>query len=539
MSDYVTPQTLHVAATPLSSAIQLPVKNSKKPLFLFGVVLLAGILFAGTQLVGDIQQTGVTFSSALPLMLLGFALLAALGFEFVNGFHDTANAVATVIYTRSLSPTVAVVWSGIFNFLGVLCSSGAVAFGIISLLPIELIMQSGSSESFVMIYALLFSAIIWNLATWWLGLPASSSHTLIGSIIGVDIANAVMHGRSAMSGVNWGQALNIGNALILSPIVGFVCAALLLVLMKRVVKKPELYATSKHKGAPPMWIRGLMVLSCTGVSFAHGSNDGQKGMGLMMLILVAALPVTYSLNRSVPQSDIPQLITLAETSQTQLLQFSAAPTPAHPDDVLTTYLRTGQRDAKVIAALAQVSGNIGTTLKQYGALQAIPAEQKPAMRNQMYLAAETIKRLQADHSLILPSATLQNLQALKTALNGATQFIPTWVKVAVALALGLGTMVGWRRIVTTLGEKIGKSQLNYAQGISAQMVAMGTIGAADAFGLPVSTTHVLSSGIAGTMAANRSGLQFGTLRNMVLAWVLTLPAAALLSAALYWIMTSL
>jgi PiT family inorganic phosphate transporter len=472
-------------------------------------------------------------------MLLGFALLAALGFEFVNGFHDTANAVATVIYTRSLSPTVAVVWSGIFNFLGVLCSSGAVAFGIISLLPIELIMQSGSSESFVMIYALLFSAIIWNLATWWLGLPASSSHTLIGSIIGVGIANAVMHGRSAMSGVNWGQALNIGNALILSPIVGFVCAALLLMLMKRVVKKPELYATSKHEGAPPMWIRGLMVLSCTGVSFAHGSNDGQKGMGLMMLILVAALPVTYSLNRSVPQSDIPQLITLAETSQTQLLQFSAAPTPAQPDDVLTTYLRTGQRDAKVIAALAQVSGNIGATLKQYGALQAIPAEQKPAMRNQMYLTAETIKRLQADHSLILPSATLQNLQALKTALNGATQFIPTWVKVAVALALGLGTMVGWRRIVTTLGEKIGKSQLNYAQGISAQMVAMGTIGAADAFGLPVSTTHVLSSGIAGTMAANRSGLQFGTLRNMVLAWVLTLPAAALLSAALYWIMTSL
>ena len=539
MSDYVTPQTLHVAASPLSSAIQLPVKNSKKPLFLFGVVLLAGILFAGTQLVGDIQQTGVTFSSALPLMLLGFALLAALGFEFVNGFHDTANAVATVIYTRSLSPTVAVVWSGIFNFLGVLCSSGAVAFGIISLLPIELIMQSGSSESFVMIYALLFSAIIWNLATWWLGLPASSSHTLIGSIIGVGIANAVMHGRSAMSGVNWGQALNIGNALILSPIVGFVCAALLLVLMKRVVKKPELYSTSKHEGAPPMWIRGLMVLSCTGVSFAHGSNDGQKGMGLMMLILVAALPVTYSLNRSVPQSDIPQLITLAETSQTQLLQNSAAMVPAQPDDVLATYLRTGQRDATVIAALAQVSGNIGATLKQFGALQAIPAEQKPIMRNQMYLAAETIKRLQADHSLILPSATQQNLQALKTALNGATQFIPTWVKVAVALALGLGTMVGWRRIVTTLGEKIGKSQLNYAQGISAQMVAMGTIGAADAFGLPVSTTHVLSSGIAGTMAANRSGLQFGTLRNMVLAWVLTLPAAALLSAALYWMMTSL
>jgi len=539
MSDYVTPQALHVAASPLSSDLPRHTKNSKKPLFLFGMVLLAGVLFAANQLFGDIQQTGAVFSSSLPLILLGFALLAALGFEFVNGFHDTANAVATVIYTRSLSPTVAVVWSGIFNFLGVLCSSGAVAFGIISLLPIELIMQSGSSESFVMIYALLFSAIIWNLATWWLGLPASSSHTLIGSIIGVGIANAMMHGRSALSGVNWGQAMNIGNALILSPIVGFVCAALLLVLMKRVVKKPALYSDSQQEGAPPMWIRGLMVLSCTGVSFAHGSNDGQKGMGLMMLILVAALPVTYSLNRALPQSDIPQLITLASTSQTQLMQHTSVAAPAQPDEVLTTYLRTGERDANVIAALAQVSGNIGATLQHYGALQSIPAEQKPEMRNQMYLAAETIKHLQADHTLMLPTATQQNLQALKNTLNGATQFIPTWVKVAVALALGLGTMVGWRRIVTTLGEKIGKSQLNYAQGISAQMVAMGTIGAADAFGLPVSTTHVLSSGIAGTMAANRSGLQFGTLRNMVLAWVLTLPAAALLSAALYWIMTSL
>ncbi|MGK3123686.1 inorganic phosphate transporter [Candidatus Pantoea formicae] len=539
MSDYVTPQALHVAASPLSSDLPRHTKNSKKPLFLFGMVLLAGVLFAANQLFGDIQQTGAVFSSSLPLILLGFALLAALGFEFVNGFHDTANAVATVIYTRSLSPTVAVVWSGIFNFLGVLCSSGAVAFGIISLLPIELIMQSGSSESFVMIYALLFSAIIWNLATWWLGLPASSSHTLIGSIIGVGIANAMMHGRSALSGVNWGQAMNIGNALILSPIVGFVCAALLLVLMKRVVKKPALYSASQQEGAPPMWIRGLMVLSCTGVSFAHGSNDGQKGMGLMMLILVAALPVTYSLNRALPQSDIPQLITLASTSQTQLMQHTSVAAPAQPDEVLTTYLRTGERDANVIAALAQVSGNIGATLQHYGALQSIPAEQKPEMRNQMYLAAETIKHLQADHTLMLPTATQQNLQALKNTLNGATQFIPTWVKVAVALALGLGTMVGWRRIVTTLGEKIGKSQLNYAQGISAQMVAMGTIGAADAFGLPVSTTHVLSSGIAGTMAANRSGLQFSTLRNMVLAWVLTLPAAALLSAALYWIMTSL
>lgn len=539
MSDYVTPQPLNGAATPFSPDEPHTKKQSNKPRLLFIVSLIFGVLFTGTHLAGDIQQSGLSFSGSLPLILLAIALLAALGFEFVNGFHDTANAVATVIYTRSLSPTTAVVLSGVFNFLGVLFSSGAVAFGIISLLPVELILQAGSSESFAMIYALLFAAIIWNLATWWLGLPASSSHTLIGAIIGVGVANAMMHGRSALSGVNWGQAMNIGKALLLSPVVGFACAALLLVIMKQLIKKPALYQAPKNHGAPPLWIRSLMVLSCTGVSFAHGSNDGQKGMGLIMLILVAALPVTYSLNRAEPQSSVPHIITLAQSSQQQLQQLSPLAPAGQPHAVLTAYLRTGERNVNVLPALAQVAGNIGATLNHSGSMANLPAGQVPALRNEMYLAAETIKHLQADATLALPAATRQNLQSLRSALDAATQFIPAWVKIAVALALGLGTMVGWRRIVATLGEKIGKHPLNYAQGVSAQLVAMGTIGAADAFGMPVSTTHVLSSGIAGTMAANRSGLQLSTLRNMALAWVLTLPAAALLSAALYWLLISL
>ena len=539
MSDYVTPQPLNGAATPFSPDEPHTKKQSNKPRLLFIVSLIFGVLFTGTHLAGDIQQSGLSFSGSLPLILLAIALLAALGFEFVNGFHDTANAVATVIYTRSLSPTTAVVLSGVFNFLGVLFSSGAVAFGIISLLPVELILQAGSSESFAMIYALLFAAIIWNLATWWLGLPASSSHTLIGAIIGVGVANAMMHGRSALSGVNWGQAMNIGKALLLSPVVGFACAALLLVIMKQLIKKPALYRAPKNHGAPPLWIRSLMVLSCTGVSFAHGSNDGQKGMGLIMLILVAALPVTYSLNRAEPQSSVPHIITLAQSSQQQLQQLSPLAPAGQPHAVLTAYLRTGERNVNVLPALAQVAGNIGATLNHSGSMANLPAGQVPALRNEMYLAAETIKHLQADATLALPAATRQNLQSLRSALDAATQFIPAWVKIAVALALGLGTMVGWRRIVATLGEKIGKHPLNYAQGVSAQLVAMGTIGAADAFGMPVSTTHVLSSGIAGTMAANRSGLQLSTLRNMALAWVLTLPAAALLSAVLYWLLISL
>src|SRR5262249_26218413 len=229
--------------------------------------------------------------------LLGVALLIALGFEFVNGFHDTANAVATVIYTHSLPANFAVVWSGTFNFLGVLFSSGAVAFGIISLLPVELILQVGSSAGFAMVFALLIAAIIWNVGTWWLGLPASSSHTLIGSIIGVGVANALMHGRDGTSGVDWGQATKVGWSLLLSPAIGFVCAAVLLLVLRGLVKKRELYEAPKGRTPPPWWIRGILVLTCTGVSFAHGSNDGQKGMGLIMLILVGTVPISYALNR--------------------------------------------------------------------------------------------------------------------------------------------------------------------------------------------------------------------------------------------------
>src|SRR5450631_2356448 len=265
---------------------------------LAGIVVIAGIIYAGYHLMDDLSV--VRSTRAYPFVLLGIALFIALGFEFVNGFHDTANAVATVIYTHSLPPNFAVVWSGLFNFLGVLVSSGAVAFGIISLLPVELILQVGSSAGFAMVFALLIAAIVWNLGTWWLGLPASSSHTMIGSIIGVGVANALLRGRDGTSGVDWGKATEIGEALLLSPIVGFTLSALLLLAMKSVIKNPALYQAPKGDSPPPLWIRGLLVLTCTGVSFAHGSNDGQKGMGLIMLILIGTMPTVYALNRTMP-----------------------------------------------------------------------------------------------------------------------------------------------------------------------------------------------------------------------------------------------
>lgn len=301
---------------------------------MFFAVLAMGLLFTAYSLMRDMHELGTLVTTWTPFLLLGVALLIALGFEFVNGFHDTANAVATVIYTNSLPPQFAVVWSGFFNFLGVLLSSGAVAFGIIALLPVELILQVGSSAGFAMIFALLIAAILWNLGTWWLGLPASSSHTLIGSIIGVGVANALMHGRDGTSGVDWSQAIKIGYALLLSPLIGFAFAALLLLALRAFVKNRALYKAPKGDTPPPWWIRGMLILTCTGVSFAHGSNDGQKGMGLIMLILVGTLPMAYALNRAMPAEQSLQFAAVAEVTQVALMKSAPQALPGDPRPIL-------------------------------------------------------------------------------------------------------------------------------------------------------------------------------------------------------------
>jgi len=506
---------------------------------LFLGLLATGLLFTGYSLVSDISEVGGKVLTWFPYILLGVALLIALGFEFVNGFHDTANAVATVIYTHSLPPTYAVMWSGFFNFLGVLVSSGTVAFGIISLLPVELILQVGSGAGFAMVFALLIAAIVWNLGTWWLGLPASSSHTLIGSIIGVGVANALMHGRDGTSGVDWGQATKIGYSLVLSPLIGFIFAALLFLLLRALVKQKELYEEPKVNQPPPWWIRGILILTCTGVSFAHGSNDGQKGMGLIMLILVGTVPMTYALNRAMPVSHMPQFLAVAQSTQQSLNKIIPATIKVEPRTTLSDYIRSKDYNANVLPALSSVISNISGEVKQSGSLAKVPTESVENVRNEMYLVSEAIRLLDKNENVKLDSDTKSNLKAFKKEIDDATKFIPIWVKVVVAIALGLGTMVGWKRIVVTVGEKIGKTHMTYAQGGSAELVAMITIGAADTFGLPVSTTHVLSSGVAGTMAANRSGLQLSTIRNLVMAWVLTLPAAIILSGSLYWLFSHL
>jgi PiT family inorganic phosphate transporter len=505
-------------------------------------VVAAALLFVAYSIYFDVDATGTKVTTYLPYLLLFVALLIALGFEFVNGFHDTANAVATVIYTRSMPAHIAVVWSGMFNLFGVLLSTGAVAFGIVSLLPVELILQVGSGAGFAMVFALLIAAIIWNVGTWYFGLPASSSHTLIGSIIGVGITNALLRGRDGTSGVDWSQAANIGKALLLSPLFGFALAAGLLFVVKTIMlhAAPALFAEPKGDQPPPWWIRGILILTCTLVSFFHGSNDGQKGMGLIMLILIGTVPTAYALNRALPDSQIKQF-TVNSTMASDVIEKKAAGynVLGNPRPAVTNYVAQHQIDGGTYPSLAVLVRDISAQVTQYGSLAKFPAEAVGNTRNDMYLASEAIRFLMKDKESELNADEVATLNSYKGSLDSATKFIPGWVKIAVAIALGLGTMVGWKRIVVTVGEKIGKTHLTYAQGACAEITAAATIAAADGYGLPVSTTHVLSSGIAGTMAANGSGLQWSTIRNIALAWVLTLPAAMMISGSLYFLFYNL
>ncbi len=528
------------ARAPGSSASPSRVKLDQpvdiRALLFFLAVLAGGLFFMAYSIYSDVESAGGAPTTILPFLLLGVAMLIALGFEFVNGFHDTANAVATVIYTRSLPAQVAVVWSGLWNLIGVLTSAGAVAFGIVSLLPVELILQVGSSAGFAMVFALLIAAIIWNLGTWSFGLPASSSHTLIGSIVGVGVANALMRGQDGTSGVDWSQVTNIGNALLLSPLFGFILSALLLLVMKFAVPATQLYSEPKTDAPPPLWIRGLLIFTCTGVSFFHGSNDGQKGMGLIMLILIGVAPTAYALNRALPESHMPAFVAASQEASKIIDAHGAGyAILGDPRPVVTDYVHAHKFAEGTFPALSVFVRQIADQVQQYGSLARTPADKVQNVRNDMYLASEALRLLVKDKESELKPAEIATLAAYKKQLDLSTKFIPTWVKIVVAIALGLGTMIGWKRIVVTVGEKIGKTHLTYGQGAAAELVAMATIGAADGLGLPVSTTHVLSSGIAGTMLANGSGIQWSTLRNIALGWVLTLPAAILLSGTLYFL----
>ena len=458
------------------------------------------------------------------LVFLVVALLVACGFEFVNGFHDTANAVATVIYTRSLKPWYAVILSGTCNFLGVYLGGIAVAMGILKLLPVDLLVSSGSGAGLAMVLSLLLAAILWNLGTWWFGLPASSSHTLIGAIVGVGLANSLMPGHVFGSGVNWHKVQEIGTSLIVSPLFGLTAAALIMLLARKVLSSPKLHSAPDPNKPPPWWIRGILVTTCSGVSFAHGSNDGQKGVGLIMLILIGLLPADFAINRAMGHDQIAALV--STTDRIEMVAQNLGPTP----------MIAGASAAAGKTAPADIETDleeIRATLSGKDSLRDVPADRRFDLRARILRVDSKLGDIEKKSAGSLSSDQWASLKKDRSALRNAIDYAPSWVLIVVALSLGIGTMIGWKRIVVTVGEKIGKTHLTYSQGASAEVVAMTTIGLSSWFGLPVSTTHVLSSGIAGTMLAHKSGLQKSTVRNIALAWVLTLPAAMVLGGLLF------
>jgi len=441
-------------------------------------------------------------------ILLIICLLAVCFFEAINGFHDTANAVATVIYTNTLKPVQAVVWSGIWNFIGVYVGGIAVAMGIIKLIPLNDLMMQDIGENSALVLSILLAAIAWNLGTWYLGIPCSSSHTLIGSLLGAGFAFWSIHKGA---GPNWGKAGEIGLSLLVSPLFGFSCAILLMYILRNTIKNKIIFKEPEKKKAPPFWIRAVLVTTCTLVSFFHGSNDGQKGVGLLLVVLMAFMPMQYALNHNMPLDNFKNA---ARSIEATLVQ-AAATDNEHADHIKALAAQAGQTAAEMDSVDLKDKSQVFALRKSIQSLN---------------------KNIEADlKSGLIPasarSAVKHELKTLKTSY----EFAPLWAIILIAFCLGVGTMIGWKRIVVTIGEKIGKSHLTYAQGASAELCAAATIGLSTGLGLPVSTTHVLSSGIAGTMVASGGikNLQKKTIKNIAIAWLLTLPVTFILSALLF------
>ncbi len=460
-------------------------------------------------------------------LFLILCLFAACAFEFINGFHDTANAVATIIYTHSLKPSVAVIWSGLWNFIGVNVGGIAVAIGIVNLLPMEILVDQNLSHNIAMVLSLILTAIIWNLATWYFGIPCSSSHTLLGSIFGVGLAFMLLPGSHAVA-LNWGKVMDVGLSLLISPVFGFGLAFLLLLILRKVVKNKDLFKEPFAKKPPPPWIRSILILTCTSVSFSHGSNDGQKGVGLIMLILIGFAPTYFSIDRKLnPQDLYHQAIniewTLHKIDTTKL-------TKIHRGDYV-----------QIMKSLTVIKSD----LRGVYSFDEIDKQNNFKIRKSILAVAKKIDGITKDADLKnvkpLSRGDLSLLKANIKKFKANTEYAPRWVILMVSLSLGLGTMIGWKRIVVTIGEKIGKTHLTYAQGASAELVAASTIAVSTAFGLPVSTTHVLSSGVAGAMVSGggRQNLRMGMVKNILMAWLITLPITIIMSGGMFLLLRML
>ena len=477
-------------------------------------------------------------------LLLVLALVFVLFYEAINGFHDTANAVATVIYTRAMRSQLAVAMAAIFNFLGVLLGGLSVAYAIVHMLPTDLLLNMGSAHGLAMVFSMLLAAIIWNLGTWYFGLPASSSHTLIGAIIGIGLTNALMTGTSVVDALNIPKVINIFASLIISPIVGLVVAGGLILLLRRywsgTKKRARIHLTPAErekkdgKKKPPFWTRIALILSAIGVAFSHGANDGQKGIGLVMLVLIGVAPAGFVVNMNASGYEITRTRDAVNNVETffqqrpELLQKVADSAEKLTPEAMAA-VEFHCHPANTINALDRTKAMLAN-IESYDKLS---VEQRGQLRRIMLCISDTTDKVAKMPEVNVDDQRL--LKKLKTDMLSTIEYAPIWIIMAVALALGVGTMIGWRRVATTIGEKIGKKGMTYAQGMAAQMTSAVSIGLASYTGMPVSTTHVLSSSVAGTMVVDGGGLQRKTVTNILMAWVFTLPASILLSGVLYWL----
>lgn len=455
------------------------------------------------------------------MAMLVVCLVMVLAFEASNGFHDSSNAVATVIYTNSLQPVQAVVWSGILNLIGVLAGGISVAYALVEILPPDVLTPPDGSPAVPMLVSIFASALFWNVLTWAFAIPNSSSHCVIGSLIGVAAADALLKSRSLEQGVDWRQIVTVLEGLAISPVLGFVIAGGLYFVLRTIVRSGHLLEPPQHGEKPVWWLRGLLVLTCTTVSFSHGTNDGQKSIGLIMLTIIGLLPATYALNPA------------AVDRMTELAQHAAQAGPliaAYGDDVKAQGLAAAQALVRAQPQLAQEASELHADLP--------PAADERATRSQLrgdvYDVVSEMKYISERKEV--PAAQRKEASQLRRSMSQPVEYAPWWVRVLSAVCLGLGTMVGYRRVVRTLGERLGRQHMTPGQGACAELVGSALIGTAGFTGLPVSTTHIITSGIAGTMAASGQGVQGGMIARIVMTWLITLPVTIVLAGGLFYVL---
>lgn len=435
--------------------------------------------------------------------------------EAINGFHDTATAVATVIYSNSMGALPAVIMSAVCNFLGVMIGGTAVAFGLVNLLPVDMVTGIDNLGESSLFLALILTAVIWNFATWWYGIPNSTTHTYIGSILGIGMAHSYLLGRGVMGELNWGQIEKVLAALFLSPVIGFGGAMLVYWIIRAVIRDDRMYRPSEAKVTPPLYVRSLLITGGAGVSLLHGSNDGQKSIGLIFLVMIGLAPGLYGLDHGLHREGYPQVseaVTLITETAYEFIDNQ----------------QVGKEAGEVLAAALDAQKQLASIAQQD---KKDPASITPALRSDIVILYRKLSSFtrQANRTGELSAIQRDQLNFAGAIINDVVDDVPIWILVVSASALGIGTAIGYKRIVVTLGEKIGKVRMNAAQGTTAQITTVACIGIADATGAPVSTTHVLSSGVAGAMVASKGGLQVSTLSKILLTWVTTLPGTMALS----------